>query len=349
MHLESLIKAEAFRLGFKLSGICLPDIPLHFDSYLDWLEMGCQASMVYLSRADDVQKRKNPCELLPGCQSILCLALPYLPTPAKTKLITDRSTGRIASYALVEDYHTVIQSKLNQLIAFIRQVTNVSFNAKACVDTSPILEKDFAQQAGLGYIGKNSLLVTPHFGSYIFLSEILLTLPLEADQAYEIDPCENCQRCIQACPTQAIRPDRSIDARRCLSYLTIEHRGSIPIEFRHKISDRIFGCDTCQSVCPINQNTPRLENCSLLQLKVEPIQDLICELSLTEDQFKEKFKGTPVLRTKRQGYLRNVVIAIGNQPNPIAVPLFNFLLNSEPDPVIHDAVAWALDQIKSMA
>lgn len=349
MQIEEKIKAEAARLGFKLSGICLPQIPPHYQVYLDWLESGRHAGMAYLARKDAIAARKDPCQLLPGCQSILCLGLPY-PAPAKqTHRYGGHLQGQISAYALGRDYHEVVLEKLQVLSAFIEAEVGHPVQTKACVDTSAILEKDYAWLAGLGWIGRNSLLLTPGYGSYVFLAELLLDLPLQPDQPLPGDPCESCQRCIQACPTQAIQSDRSIDARRCLSYLTIEHRGPIPEEYRTAMGAKVFGCDICQTVCPFNQRQSKTDAELALTGMVDPVPYLVAELCLSTEEFKQKFMGTVVLRAKRQGYLRNVAIALGNLADPAALQPLSDLLNIETDPVIQGACRWALEKINSMA
>lgn len=349
MQLEAIIKTEASRLGFKLSGFTQPDASPHYPAYLTWLEDGCQADMAYMARPDAVMKRRDPRALLPDCQSILCLALSCPSPRLHPKPTCDRPLGRISAYAWGENYHEVIRGKLQQLTAFIQAQAGTPVHAKACVDTAPILEKDFAQLAGLGWIGKNSCFITVEFGSFVFLAELLLNLPLQPDQPQQIDPCEGCLRCHLACPTKAIRPDRSIDARRCLSYLTIEQSGSIPAILRPYLEDRIFGCDTCQSVCPHNCSMQNADFDDAFTPKIDPYPDLISELTLTEEDFKRKYQGTPVLRAKRQGYLRNVAIALGNQPYPTAIQPLTDLLHSDPAPVIQDSCRWALANINSVA
>lgn len=320
--LEEKLKTEADRLGFPICGICKPDPPAHYRTYLQWLDDGCHAGMRYMAEPKSKQLRSDPHLLLPGCQSIISLATPYS-MPVQKKAIR-KNQGIMAAFAHGKDYHKVITQHLNQLIDYINTQTGTPVKARICVDTSPILEKDYAQEAGLGWIGRNSLLIIPNYGSFFFLGEILLDLPLEPDIPYTRDGCGDCTRCIDACPTQAINPDRTIDARLCLSYLTIEYHGSIPIEMRKPISDRIFGCDTCQQVCPHNRHARLLPGIKeLMQPAFNPHPSLFDELMLNEQQFTEKYHGTSISRAKYYGYMRNLLIAIGNAGSPSCLPVLD--------------------------
>lgn len=342
MTLEDQIKAEAARLGFVLSGICLPETPPHYAAYLKWLEDGCHAGMAYMARPEAILQRYDPHSLLPACQSILVLGMPYPSPRTYPKPQSELPTGRIASYAWGTDYHKHIHQQLDKLIDFIANLTDADLIVKACVDTAPILEKDYAQQAGLGLIGKNSCFVTQEFGSYVFLAEVLLSLPLMADTPYQVNYCQDCLRCILACPTKAIRPDRSIDARRCLSYLTIEHRGPVPETLRPYLDDQIFGCELCQSVCPYNRGSLPEDIGDAFNPVLDPYPDLIPELALNESAFTQKYRDTAILRAKWQGYRRNIIIALGNHPHPAARSILETLSQSDPDPVIREACTWAL-------
>ena len=349
MTLEMQIKTEATRLGFNFCGITQPSRPLHYDTYLHWLAEGCHAGMTYLARPGALQKRADPHELLPGCQSILCLGMRYAPPRTSEPSESRPPLGYIAAYALSPDYHQEIAQRLENLIQEIKAMVDIPVQAKACVDTAPIMEKDYAQQAGLGWIGRNTCLINPMVGSYCFLAEVLLNLPLEPDQPYIEDGCANCTCCIDACPTNAIRPDRTIDARRCLSYLTIEHRGPIPEDLRPLMGKRIFGCDTCQVVCPYNQARNLDEHALTLTPILNPRPDLLESLLLSEDAFKKKYQQTALMRARYQGFRRNVAIALGNNPIPAAKPLLQDLSENDPDPLIRDACLWALTHYDSVA
>jgi len=343
MTLKEDIKAEASRLGFPFSGFSLPEPPSHLKTFQSWVDQGCHAGMAFLSNSENINKRSDPRKLFPACQSILSLATPYLQPDPENKL--EQGRGQISNYAWGKDYHLVLKDKMVQLVRSINNLIDYEVKVKACVDTAPILEKDYAQSAGLGWIGKNSCLIIPRYGSYFFLCELLLDLPIEPDIPFSHDGCKNCTLCQEACPTNAIRPDRSIDARRCLSYLTIEHRGSIPIEFRENMASHIFGCDICQSVCPHNKSTktlPVLEEMS--ETLINPYPPLEFELTLTDDSFKQKYKNTAVLRTKRQGYLRNVIVALGNNQDHDAISVLKDLAEREEDEVIKEVCDWSLSK-----
>jgi epoxyqueuosine reductase len=253
----------------------------------------------------------------------------------------------IASYAWGDDYHSVLTERLRLLVSFIeRQVGHPIPNRWYC-DSGPILERDLAQRAGLGWIGKNTCLINPEFGSYFFLAELLLSLTIEPDAPYTADRCGTCARCITACPTGCIMLDRSIDARRCISYLTIELKGSIPVELRALTGQWIFGCDVCQQVCPWNRHkrmARRRENIEAAFIARTGIQklDLQQEIALTADEFMVKFKGSAVKRTKRRGYLRNVALALCNSGNRDAIPAMIHALKNDPEALVRGHVAWAL-------
>ena len=349
--IEALIKAEAKRLGFPICGFCAADPPAHLKQFESWLDEGNHADMHYLENEHSRKMRSNPHQLLPGCQTIICLATPY-PSPENQPSLTPHS-GAIASYAWGQDYHDIIQNRLHELLAFIAQQAKVHIQAKICVDTSPILEKDYAQQSGLGWIGKNSSLIIHDYGSHFFLSEILLDLTLNPDMPYPEDGCAGCTRCIEACPTQAILPGHTIDARRCISYLTIENRGTIAPEIRLSLGNHIFGCDVCQQVCPHNQDVKHLPGISLImQPQYNPAPDILADLMLTEGQFAEKYQGTAIMRTKYPGYLRNLLVAVGNQPSPNYMDALAHLRHTVDFARFHtydllELITWATDRCKS--
>jgi epoxyqueuosine reductase len=213
-------------------------------------------------------------------------------------------------------------------------------------DTGPILEHDIAQRAGLGWTGKNTCTIHPKKGSYFFLAEILLGVDLEPDPAFIPDHCGSCTRCLEACPTSCIRPDRTLEAGRCISYLTIELKGAIPVELRPQMGDWVFGCDVCQQVCPWNQRFARQIGQSEFSPHPRvPRPNLVEELSLTPEAFNRKFKGSPVKRAKRRGYLRNVAVALGNAGDPAAIPALAEALDGEPETLVRRHAAWALGQI----
>jgi epoxyqueuosine reductase len=236
------------------------------------------------------------------------------------------------------------------LVAFIEVQVGEPVSHRFYTDTSPILERELAQRAGLGWIGKNTCLIHPRMGSYFLLAEILLGIELEADQAFTPDHCGTCTRCLEACPTSCILPDRTIDASRCISYLTIELKGEIPDDLRSRTGNWIFGCDICQQVCPWNQRFAEERGDPAFSARPGvPSPNLVDEVLLTQSAFSEKFKGSPVKRAKRRGYLRNVIVAIGNtvseEERDLYLPVLERVLTQEIEPLIRGHAAWALGQI----
>jgi epoxyqueuosine reductase len=332
-------------LGFELAGITTADPPPHFPVYERWLAMGRQASMGYLSEERARTRRAEPQQVLPGCPSIIVLGLRYSNPKLENEKESNRITGRVAAYAWGADYHLVIPEKLKALTAFIDAQTGQAIPHRWYTDTGPLLERDLAMRAGLGWIGKNTCLINPQQGSYFLLAEILLAHPLQPDAPFEADRCGTCTRCLEACPTKCILPDRTLDAGRCISFLTIENKGSIPEELRPAIGNWVFGCDLCQMVCPWNQRFAAQEgDPSLAPRRGVPVPDLTAELALTPQEFNRKFKDSPVTRARRKGYLRNVAVALGNTGGKETAAVFDAGLFQD-EPLIGEHIKWALDQI----
>ena len=347
--LTKFVKAEAERLGFDLVGITSPEPPPHYAIYQRWLERGHHGEMAYMGTERNRNRRADPKNILPECRSILVLGIRY-PDPASQAPSGDNLYGRVASYAWGDDYHDKLVEKMEALVEAIETKAGRPIPNRWYTDTGPILERDFAQRAGLGWIGKNTCLIHPEKGSYFFLAEILLGIELEVDAPFTADRCGSCTRCIEACPTDCILPDRTVDATRCISYLTIELKGSIPKDMRAQMEDWVFGCDICQIVCPWNErfSTPEGDTAFAPRSGV-PYPDLIEELALTPQAFNRKFKGSPVKRTKRRGYLRNVAVVLGNHGNPEAIPALTRALRTDPEPLVRAHAAWALGQIDASA
>jgi epoxyqueuosine reductase len=339
--LTELIKVEAHRLGFGLVGITSPDPPLHLDIFQDWLNKGFQASMHWIGTDRSLERRSDPRMILPECKSVLVLAAPY-PAPQGNV-----NGGNIAAYAMNQDYHDVLENQLKELVKTIEDWTGTPIANRWYVDTGPILEKEMAMRAGLGWIGKNTLLINRDFGSYFFLSEILLGIELVADPPISETFCGSCTNCLEACPTGALVEPYTLDSNRCISYLTIEHRDEIPENIRGQMGDWIFGCDICQIVCPWNK--PGAEIPGILE-EFQPKEDLlnidlVNEMGLTQAEFSARYKGSPVKRSKRRGYLRNVAIALGNQMHRQAQQALESSLE-DPEPLVQNAAGWALSKIK---
>jgi len=348
-YLTNEVKKKAHSLGFSIVGVTSPEPPPHLDVFSSWLENDYHADMAWLASDRSRLRRSNPLEILPECKSILVLGIQY-PQPQITGA---GSSGKIASYAWGNDYHDILEPKLIALTEYLESLTGRSIPNRRYTDTGPILEREFAQRAGLGWIGKNTCLINREVGSYILLAEILLGIELEFDIPVIKDFCGTCMRCIDNCPTNCILNSRVIDSNRCISYLTIEHKGFIPKDLRPLIGTWIFGCDQCQIICPWNQKTGNAAGQSGELSKIDqvfsarsgvPPEDLVGELGLTQEAFNLKFKGSPVHRTKRRRYLRNVSIALGNLGERRAIPsLVNALRDHEP--LIRGHAAWALGQI----
>ncbi len=315
-ELAQALKNHARQLGFQLAGITTPEPPPHFENYQRWLADEFHAGMNYLAAERALQRRANPREILPECESILVLGVPYFSPnhlPAEEK--TSAPVGRVAAYAWGDDYHLSLPPRLQALVAFLEEKTGRPIPNRWYSDTGPLLERDLAQRAGLGWAGKNSCLIAPQRGSYFLLAEILLGLPLPPDPPFESDHCGSCTRCIEACPTGALLPGRKLDARLCLSYLTIENKGEIPAELRPKMGNWIFGCDICQMVCPWNLRfAPAAGDPAFAPRPGLPLPDLRAELKLTPETFAQKFKNSPLKRAKWSGYQRNLRAALENLP-----------------------------------
>ena len=308
--LTQAVKQQAHCLGFSLTGVTTPDPPPHLDTYQRWLEAGYHGSMAYLAEPRARQRRADPRAILPECRSILVLGAPYPTPPGLGAARSGNYQGQIAAYAWGADYHEMLPGRLQALVAWLENEVQSAVPARWYTDTGPLLERDLAQRAGLGWIGKNTCLIHPQKGSYFLLAEILLGIELEPDAPFTADRCGSCRRCIQVCPTQCILPDRTLDARRCISYLTIENKGAIPLELRSLIGDWIFGCDACQQVCPWNQRFGGAEPDPALA--DSSTAGLLGLLALTPQDFNRRFKGTPVQRARRRGLLRNVCVVLGN-------------------------------------
>jgi epoxyqueuosine reductase len=341
VSLTQAVKHESRRLGFSLAGVTTPEPPPHWPVYEHWLSMGRHASMDYL--AD--RRRLDPRLVLPECRSILVLAVAY-PNPGPAAQNEDSPpVGRVSAYAWGADYHLVLPGRLKTLASFIETQVGSPVPHRWYTDTGPLLERDLAQRAGLGWIGRNTCLIHPKIGSYFLLAEILLGTELEPDLPFSADRCGKCKRCITACPTNCILPDRTLDARRCLSYLTIENKNEIPPDLRPQLGNRVFGCDMCQQVCPWNRFAGREHDPAFNARPGLPEPNLVAELALSPQEFIRKFKDSPVLRSKRGGYLRNVAVALGNSGDPAALPALERAVQDD-EPLIREHAVWALEQIQ---
>jgi epoxyqueuosine reductase len=339
MVLRERINAEAAALGFDLVGITSAEPLTHGGRLRAWVAQGFAGDMGYMSR--DVEQRVDPSRLLPGVRSIIVLAMNYYTSPT----LSEASPGRgwISRYAWGQDYHTVLRNKLEGLVAFIRDIEGDDVGARWYVDTGPILERELAWRAGIGWPGKNTNLINRRAGSWLFLGAILLDRELVYD-APATAHCGTCTRCIVACPTGALVAPGVLDARRCISYLTIELRGAIPRQLRPLMGTHIFGCDICQAVCPWNRRAPVASEAAFLPRAGFAAPELIPLLGLSDDAFRARFRGSPITRAKRRGLLRNVAVALGNLRDLRALPALEGALH-DAEPLIRGHAAWALGRI----
>lgn len=350
--LSDAVKAEAHRLGFSLVGVTTPDPPPHYQAFERWLEQGRHGEMEYLAKTTARQRRADPCQILPNCQSILALGMRYSARridPALSEVSgakKNEPTGRVAAFAQGADYHDIMPPRLRELVAFIETQVQKPVSNRIYTDTGPVLERDLAQRAGLGWIGKNTCLINPRQGSHFLLAEILLDIELEPDFPIAGDLCGTCTCCIDACPTQCIQSDRMLDSRRCISYLTIELKGAIPVDLRAQIGKWIFGCDVCQQVCPWNLRFAAEDGDPELAPRTGfPRPNLEGELQLTPQAFNIKFRGSPMQRPHRRGYLRNIAVALGNAGRESAIPVLASVMGGEPEPLVRAHAAWALGRL----
>jgi len=351
MNLTQAVKEQAYRLGFSLVGITTSEPLTHAEVFEFWLGQGRYGEMSYLNTARSRLYRAHPERILPECRSVLVLGVRY-PAPLPVKIPGGgRSAlgGKLAAYAWGVDYHEFLPARLQRLVQFIEAQVGHTVPNRWYTDTGPILERELAQRAGLGWIGKNTCLINPDKGSYFLLAEILLGVELEPDQPFTSDRCGTCTRCLQACPTGCILPDRTLDARRCISYLTIELKGVIPPGLRPLMDGWVFGCDVCQQACPWNRFASSDADPEFDQRLASPEPDLLAELALTVEEFNGKYRHSPLRRTKRRGYIRNLAVGLGNQHNPAGVSALARILVGEPEPLVRAHAAWALGQVGNIS
>ncbi len=344
--LGALIAGEAKRLGFHRVGIIPIEAPRRLRAYEEWLAKGYHGEMGYMARPDHVTGRRDPRALLPEAKTLVAVALAHDPGPPGT-VPAERLRGAIARYARGGDYHRVMKEKLRALADAIAESVGEPVAARPCVDTAPLLERDAAERAGLGFTGKNTMLIAPGLGSYVMLGELLLAT--EAAVAPPPPPktrCGSCRACLDACPTGAFADEFVLDARRCISYLTIEHRGPIPRELRPALGSWIFGCDICQQVCPYNAAAPhRTEPApELAPASDREAPDLIALLGQSGNQYKRWVKGTALERARRPQFLRNVCVALGNLGDRRAADALERALGDR-SPLVRGHAAWALGRL----
>lgn len=334
MEMLSQIKSWAAELGFDDCRIAQAREASHADLFREWIAEGKHGEMAWLERTPE--RRCDPREVLPGCKSVICLALNYYPGRSP---FPDRHEGgyRIARYAWNEDYHDLIEKRLRE---FDAKLQTLGGTQRFYVDTGPVLERDFASDSGLGWNGKSTVQIHRKMGAWFFLAELLTTLDLAPDAPFG-DHCGKCTACITACPTQAITAPRRLDARRCVSYLTIEHKGSIPEEFRIPMGDRIYGCDDCLDACPWNRFAAESREITFHARQPVFQKKLRDFLSLDDEGFRQLFAKSPIKRIKRPRFLRNVCVALGNTGTLEDRPALERASHDD-DPLIAEHAQWAL-------
>ena len=326
----------AHSIGFQLAAI-IPSRPsTHLQHLEDWLDQGCHGEMTYMSRNLDL--RAHTALLHPGTQTVLALAALYK---------QEQSDPFLPAYARDADYHDVLRARLKQLVRFAETLVGLpkaAIKARGFVDSAPVLERDLARLAGLGWIGKNTCLIHPQLGSYLFLAEVCLPFDLAAETPPALQPerCGTCTRCLAVCPTNALAKPRWLDARACISYLTIELRGAIPLHLRRALGSHLFGCDDCQSVCPWNRKAPTtIEPAFIAKEAFQPIDFL----GLDEPTFRAKYRKTPLFRAHREGMARNACVVIANTRQREHLPALADTLRRDPSPMVRGHAAWALGEL----
>lgn len=335
--IEATIKQWARELGFSDCRIARAGATPHHADYHAWLELGYHGSMEWMAR--NVEKRSDPCELVPSAKSVISLALNYY--PGESTMGRDTQGYRIARYAWNDDYHDLIWERLRLLD---QRLSEMGGQQRTFTDSGPVLERDIANDAGLGWNGKSSMQIHRSLGTWFFLAEIITTLDLQVDPP-QSSHCGQCDRCLRSCPTQAIIAPHVLDARKCISYLTIENKGSIPPEYRKAIGDRIYGCDQCLEVCPWNRFAKTTQEIRFHARREIFQTSLRGFLALDDEGFRKMFAGSPIKRIKRERFLRNVCVALGNVGTLEDLPLLAEHAASDSE-MLAEHAQWAMDQIQ---
>ncbi len=339
LELKEQLLSVARAIGFDSCRIAACSSPPHAREFRNWLHDEAHGEMSYMERGEE--KRCDPQKILPDARSIIVLGLNYFQGGSKAG-DTPAATGKIARYARGDDYHELIASKLDKVDEFLRESGG---RQKCYVDTGPVLERDYAAQAGIGWHGKSTMLIDERLGTWFFLAEVLTTLELPPDEPVP-DRCGTCARCIKACPTGAITAPHRLDARRCISYLTIELKGSIPMNLRPLIGDRIFGCDDCLDACPWNRFAQVSREAAFFARPSTVGIALRDYVSLSDEEFRVLFRNSPIKRIKRRGFLRNVCVALGNVGDPSDLAALERAA-TDAEPLIAEHAKWAIHQIRS--
>jgi len=340
--LTERVQTYAHELGFELVGIIPAEESETIQRYQEWIANGYAGKMGYLERHTPLKEDTR--KLLQETKSVICLAMNYYTLDPPKELAEDPSRGQISRYAWGDDYHDVIRERLLLLVEFIKNTAETELKSRVFVDSGPILEREYAQRAKLGWIGKNTNLINWRTGSWYFLAEVLVSIELDSEMGTLRGSCGTCTKCIEACPTDAFVEPNLLDSRLCISYLTIELKDSIPKELRPKMGNLIFGCDICQEVCPWNSKAIPTSEPAFQPREGNLAPELLKLVGMTQSEFSEKFKGSPIKRAKRRGFLRNVLVAIGNWGARAAIPALKKALVDE-EPLVRSHAAWAMGQI----
>jgi len=344
MSVEDRIKTRAKTLGFDLVGIA-PVTPVpELAFYLKWIEAGYAGKMEYLKR--NVDKRRDITQVVPEAKSVIVCAMIYNTDNPLSGQCRDDKRGWISRYSWGDDYHDVLSAKLFDLRNFVATICpDQDFIDRIYVDTGPVIDRIYAKYAGIGWFGKNTCIINQNTGSWFFIGEIITNLPLKSDGQVP-DRCGTCERCIDACPTDAILEPYVLDSRKCISYLTIELKDDIPVALRDGIGNHVFGCDICQDVCPWNRKAAVTEYPSFRPRDGLMNPHLQTLASFDEETFKQKFRNSPIKRTKRRGLMRNLAVAMGNSKNPVYLPQLYHMTNNE-ESVVAEHANWAIDKIQT--
>ena len=348
MSLTELLKERACALGFDLVGVADAAPSLFSEEYSEWISQGFHGEMNYLAGSRD--RRVDPRKLLPGARSIISVGMNYyadcVEGPGSPDVASDRAI--FARYARGDDYHDVMIGRLKELLEYLKERAGEGADGKIYVDTGPLLEREIARKAGLGWFGKNTLLINTGRGSYFFLGELITNIPLEPDNP-AIGGCGTCTRCLDACPTGALTAPYKLDSRLCISYLTIELKGSVPEPIRPALAEsggRIYGCDICQEVCPFNIRRSAPTSEPAFQPREITISSRLTDiLLLSEEEYRDKFKGSPVKRAKRRGLLRNAAVALAASDDPAAEEALARAASHDSEPLVNEHAYWARERI----
>ncbi|MBZ0318773.1 MAG: tRNA epoxyqueuosine(34) reductase QueG [Anaerolineae bacterium] len=349
MSLVTALKQEAVRLGFNRIGITPAHQSPTLDAYLKWVEANQYGEMGYLARPDRIARRQDLSVILPHAHSLIIVALDYSTLQPPADLLNDPMRGRISNYAWGVDYHEIMTPRLEQLAGWLRAQLppDEAMQWRVYVDTGPILERSHAQQAGLGFIGKNTMLIHPRAGSHFFLGEILTTYAFdEYATPHRETMCGSCTRCLNACPTNAFPQPYVLDARKCISYLTIELKNTIPIDLRPQMGNWVYGCDICQQVCPWNRFAVQtLETDFFPAMSDQMAPPLMELLTLTDETFSERFTQSPILRIGRARLVRNACVAAGNSGQGTFLEVLRGLIEYDESALVREHAAWAIQQL----